>query len=77
MSRAGGDSRINLIAVDWDSQPIANQRLDVEVIERRWTSVQEQDPNTGATAWIWDVEEIPVTSGSVTTDEDGKAEFRV
>ncbi len=75
VSRAGEDNRINLIAVDWDSRPIADQHLDVEVVERRWTSVQEQDPTTGATAWTWDVEEIPVTSGSVTTGANGKASF--
>ena len=75
VSRAGEDSRIRIIAVDWNSQPMAEQLIDVQVIERRWTSVQEQDPNTGATAWTWDVEEIPVTNGSVTTDADGNADF--
>ena len=75
VSLAGEDSRINLIAVDWDSRPIANQRIDIEVVERRWISLQEQDPDTGAIAWTWDVEEIPVTSGSVTTADDGKAGF--
>ncbi len=75
VSRAGEDSRIQVIAVDWDSRPMAEQLIDVQVVERRWTSVQEQDPNTGATAWTWDVEEIPVTTGSVTTDAFGKANF--
>lgn len=75
VSRAGVDSMINVIAVDWDSQPVANQLLQVEVVERRWTSVQEQDPSTGATAWTWDLEEIPIASGSVITGVDGKADF--
>ena len=75
ISRAGDDSLVKLIAVDWDSQPVAKQPLQVQVVERRWTSVQEQDPNTGATAWTWDVQDIPVASGSVTTDENGKADF--
>ncbi len=75
VSRAGEDSRIKLIAVDWNSQPIANQRVDIEVLERRWISLQEQDPDTGAIAWTWDVQEIPVTTGSVTTAADGKADF--
>ena len=75
VSRAGDESKIELIAVDWDSQPVADQPIQVEVVERRWTSVQEQDPSTGATAWTWDVEEIPAAAGSVVTGADGKAEF--
>ncbi len=75
ISRAGDDSVVNLIAVDWNSQPVAEQPIEVQVVERRWTSVQEQDPNTGATAWTWDVQDIPVASGSVLTGADGKADF--
>ncbi len=75
VSVAGEDSRIDLIAVDWDSQPIADQPIDIRVLERRWISLQEQDPDTGAIAWTWDVEEIPVAAGSVTTADDGKARF--
>ena len=75
VSHAGEDSIIELIAVDWDSQPVADQPIQVQVVERRWSSVQEQDPSTGATAWVWDVEEIPVASGSLITGADGKADF--
>ena len=75
VSRAGDDSRVELIAVDWDSQPVADQLIAVEVVERRWTSLQEQDPSTGAIAWTWDVEAIPAASGSVVTGADGKADF--
>ncbi len=75
ISRAGDDSVIKLIAVDWDSQPITDQPIQVQVVERRWTSVQEQDSVTGATAWTWDVQEIPVAGGSVVSGVDGKADF--
>lgn len=75
VGKAGEDSRINLIAVDWASQPIANQRIDIEVVERRWISLQEQDPNTGAIAWTWDLQEMPIATGSATTGDDGKATF--
>ncbi|MFN8371986.1 MAG: alpha-2-macroglobulin family protein [Anaerolineae bacterium] len=71
---AGQDSTINFVAVDWDSNGIANQTLNVEVVERRWSSVQEQDEN-GRTTWTYEVEEIPVTTGTVTTDEQGRASF--
>lgn len=68
----GEESSVEIIAVDWDSQPVANQTIDVEVVERRWNSVQEED-EAGRTTWTWEVEEIPVTAGSVTTDERGEA----
>ena len=75
VSRAGEDSVINIIAVDWDSQPIAGQDIDVKVVERRWTRTQKQDLETGGNKTSWDVEEIPVTSSAVTTDAKGKARF--
>ncbi|MCA0455767.1 MAG: Ig-like domain-containing protein [Chloroflexi bacterium] len=71
---AGEESSVNLIAVDWASNGIANQTIDVEVVERRWSNVQEQD-ESGRTTWTWQVEEIPVTTGSVTTDATGKAVY--
>ncbi len=72
---ANNETGANLILVDWDSQPIPAQNVDVAVVERRWSSVQEEDAN-GRTTWTYEVQEIPLTTGSVTTDADGKAEFR-
>ncbi|MCY4465678.1 MAG: Ig-like domain-containing protein [Chloroflexi bacterium] len=73
--QAGEDSRIQLIAVDWDSQPVASQRIDIEVVERRWRRVQEQDPISGRVSTSWQVDEIPVSSGSLVTDAAGQAAF--
>ena len=73
--QAGEDSRIQLIAVDWDSQPVADQQLDIEVVERRWRREQEQDPLSGRVNTTWVVDEIPVSSGSLVTDSAGKAAF--
>ncbi len=75
VSDAGKETTIDLVAVDWASKGIPNQPIDVEVVERRWSSVQEKDEN-GLTTWTWQVEEIPVTTGSVTTDADGKAIYK-
>lgn len=74
VSSAGEETAFNLIAVDWDGQPVANQTISVEVVERRWSSVQEQD-DFGRTTWTYEVEEIPVTSGEVLTGADGEARF--
>ena len=75
VSRVGQDSVINIIAVDWDSQPIAEQEIDVRVVERRWKRTQTQDLETGRVKTTWDVVEIPVTNDSVTTGANGKARF--
>lgn len=66
------ETAFEFVTVDWDSNPIANQTLNVEIVERRWFSVQEEDEN-GHTIWTWDVEIIPVTTSTVTTDDEGKA----
>ncbi len=71
---AGREAEFEIIAVDWDSAPVSGQAVDVEVVERRWFSVQEQD-EAGRTTWTWDVEELPVAAGSVTSGADGKATF--
>ena len=75
VGRVGDDSIINIIAVDWNSQPIAYQDVDVQVVERRWRRIQKQDLATGRTTSVWNVAEIPVASGSVTTGADGEARF--
>ncbi|MCB9452673.1 MAG: Ig-like domain-containing protein [Anaerolineaceae bacterium] len=74
VSTAGQEAGIDIISVDWNSEAVAGQSIDVEVVERRWSNVQEED-ESGRTIWTWEVEEIPVTTGSVTTDADGKASF--
>ena len=74
VSTAGQDTQLEFIAVDWNSDPIAGQELAVEIVERRWSSVQEEDPG-GRTTWSWEVEEIPVDEASVTTDENGQATY--
>ncbi|MEO1643711.1 MAG: alpha-2-macroglobulin family protein, partial [Chloroflexota bacterium] len=72
--RTGEESAINFVTVDWDSQPVANQTVDYEVVERRWSSVQERD-ELGRTIWTYEVEEIPITDGQITTDANGEAQF--
>lgn len=72
---AGEETGIDLTAVDWEGEPLAGQALGVRVVERRWASVMEED-DAGRTTWTWEVEDIPVTDGSVMTDASGNAEFR-
>ncbi len=74
VGNAGEENQVEIITVDWDSQPVPNQTVDVEVVERHWSNVQEQD-ESGRTTWTWQVEEVPVTTGTVTTDAQGKASY--
>ncbi len=69
---AGEPNTFNVIAVDWQGAAVAGQAIDLTFVERRWSSTQEQDAN-GRTTWTYDVEEIPVSSATVTTDSDGRA----
>ncbi len=71
---SGEANAFEFISVDWDSSPIANQELNIEVSELRWSSVQERDAY-GNTSWTWEVEVIPVTTGAATTDAGGQARF--
>lgn len=74
VSRAGEEANIEIIAVDWDSAGVADQAIEVEIVERRWSSVQEQD-ETGRTTWTYSVEEIPIADGEAVTGAGGLGTF--
>jgi uncharacterized protein YfaS (alpha-2-macroglobulin family) len=67
----GKEQNFEIVALDWNSRPIPDQVVNVEVVERRWYSVQEQDAN-GRVTWSSSVQEIPVTSFSdLVLDDNG------
>ncbi len=72
VGEAGREQNFSLVVLDWDAQTVANQTLEVEIVERRWHSVQVQQVD-GSIVWESKVEEIPVQLQSVKTDQDGKA----
>ena len=74
---AGQESAVNVLAVDWESAPLANQEVRYRVVKREWYNVQEED-EYGNTIWTWDVKEEPLEggSGTLTTDADGLAQLR-
>jgi alpha-2-macroglobulin len=66
-----------LVTIDWDGKPLSNQTVTVEVVERRWYSVQEEDDH-GNTIWRTTVEEIPVAvegEGERVTGSNGRTTF--
>jgi uncharacterized protein YfaS (alpha-2-macroglobulin family) len=58
---AGKEQSFEAVAVDWDGKPLAGQKVAVDIVERRWYSVQQQDAQ-GNVTWTSSVQEIPVAS---------------
>ncbi|MDX2163293.1 MAG: Ig-like domain-containing protein [bacterium] len=74
VATVGSPAAVSVITVDWQGEPVPNQTVDIEVVERRWSSVQEAD-EFGRTVWTSDVEEVPVTAGDLVTDANGEATY--
>jgi uncharacterized protein YfaS (alpha-2-macroglobulin family) len=73
VGQVGENQSFELVAVDWDGKIIPGQKVDVDIVERRWYSVQQQDAQ-GRVQWSSTVQEIPVTSFSdLETDSKGIA----
>ncbi len=70
---AGKEQTFQLVTLDWDGNPVANQTVKVDVSERQWYSVQELDAQ-GVLRWKTSVKDIPVASfDNVTSDANGEA----
>ncbi len=75
VGQAGQQMSFEIALVDWEADPVPNQPVDVEIVERRWYSVQEENEQ-GQTIWKTTVEEIPVLKDEkVTVDSQGRAQL--
>ncbi|MCI0714073.1 MAG: Ig-like domain-containing protein [Chloroflexi bacterium] len=74
VARAEDETFFRVLTVDWDSEPVGGQPVDYRIVRREWSSVQEKDPQ-GRTVWRWEVEEIDIEDGSITTDDEGRADI--
>ncbi|MBN1993927.1 MAG: Ig-like domain-containing protein [Anaerolineae bacterium] len=72
VGRVGEESQMNVLVVDWDSEPVANQEVQVVFSEHNWYSVQKQYED-GSFYWDSVVEDIPVFTTTVTTNQEGQA----
>jgi uncharacterized protein YfaS (alpha-2-macroglobulin family) len=68
----GQEQQVDVITVDWESEPVANVPLTVTFFEHKWYSVQEKAED-GSFYWTSKVEDTPVLTTTVTTDAEGKA----
>ncbi|HEX8993345.1 MAG TPA: Ig-like domain-containing protein [Anaerolineales bacterium] len=69
----GKEQPFEIVVLDWDSQPVANQRVTVQFVQRQWFSVQKQDQQ-GQLSWVTSVKDVRVGQKSVTTGSDGTAQ---
>ncbi len=73
IGREGQEQTFEIVLLDWGGAPLPNRNLSLEIVERRWYSVQEQDPS-GRVTWKSTVEEIPVERfEALRTDDKGRA----
>lgn len=72
-------NQVEVLVVDWDSQPVAEQEVELVFAEEEWYSVQQLDPEASRLSpddqFYWQnlVETKAVFSATVTTGEDGQA----
>lgn len=73
IGKQGEAQPFEVVVLDWDSNPAADQSVTVKFVERQWLSVQKQDAQ-GQLSWVTSVKEIPVSHQTLVTDKDGKAQ---
>jgi uncharacterized protein YfaS (alpha-2-macroglobulin family) len=77
--QTGTPAEVEVLVVDPDSQPVANQEVELIFSEENWYSVQQLDPEASRVSpedrFFWEnlAENVAVFSTTVTTDQDGKA----
>ena len=72
VGRVGEEQKVDVITVDWDSEPVPDVPLTVVFYKRHWYNVQEQGED-GRFYWTWEVEDTPVYTTTLTTGDDGKS----
>ncbi len=75
VGQAGRENSVDVITVDWDSEPWPNQELTLVFAEHNWYSVRRQAED-GQYYWESAVEDVPVLTTTVTTDGAGEAQAR-
>lgn len=74
IARAGDDTAIDVVTVDWAGERIGSQDLTYQVIHREWENTFEQDA-AGGGRWTWKTYDTEVETGTLRTDEKGVGVF--
>ena len=76
IGRAGEETSLDVVTVDWDALRVGNLPLRYTVVLREWINVFEEN-ETGGGRWTWTTLETQVAEGSLTTDAagDGRVTF--
>ncbi len=72
VGRTGQENQVNVMTVDWQSEPSPQLEVQLVFSEHNWYSVQKQYED-GSFYWDSVVEDIPVFTTTVTTANDGLA----
>ncbi len=72
VGRVNQENRVDLITVDWASEPSPGREVTVVFAEHNWYSVRKQAED-GRYYWESTVEDVPVFTTTVTTDDEGLA----
>lgn len=70
LNEAGEETAVQLITVDWDREPVANQTVEVVFYEREYERIEETRPGFGDR---WEPVDTEVARTQVQTDADGEA----
>lgn len=75
VGQANKENSVNIITVDWESNPAPNRELTVIFSEHNWYSVRILGDD-GSYYWESSVEDLPVYTTTVKTDAQGAASVR-
>ncbi|MEJ5310843.1 MAG: Ig-like domain-containing protein [Anaerolineae bacterium] len=74
VAQAGQKASVDLLALDWDAQPVAGQSVNISLARRTWKYIPAKRPYSSPT---WTHSDEIVNTLTVTTDGEGKAEIVV
>ena len=72
LAEVGEEKEVDLLAVDWEGEPVAGVELTVVFMEHNWFSTR-REAEDGQFYWEWVAQDEPVFTTTVTTDEEGQA----
>jgi len=75
VAKVGEEQIVDVKAIDLERAPVANQDVQVVFMTRNWYSVQKEGTD-GRWYWEWEVEDKPVYTTTVKTNDKGNAEAR-